>query len=962
MTELVLVLCGAVVKSAIQLWSGGNVLADNMSADLTDLFRGRVNSALDQRRLRHQFENMEMIVAKQILTTLDTEFRALDGGERNAAIIAVSETIGRARLTDKVLFATNLDPLYLENYIRKFTGTSTRDLSWGGTGLYDRVLAQCCAYIIEIADKLPRFQASAFTELLQRDSQILARIEEVLDRLPTAAVGDRDADGVATAYRRRIVKVFDRLELFGLDFAAQWYSLSIAYINLRMSVQQESEYSGGTLERWLAECPRLLIDGRAGSGKTTILQWIAVRAARSDFDGAASWLNGYVPFFIRLREHTETQNSAGIMLPTPEKFLDKVAPLLAPVAPAWPRTQLESSKAFILIDGMDEVPEAQRRAVFSWLDELTDAFPDLRYVVTTRPGAVEPKAFDERRFTRATLEPMDPILVRTFVNQWHKAMREWQKDAESQQQITVLRDELLKALGGDRFLSTLADTPLLAGLICALNQHLVGHLPRRRGEIFEKALVMFYERDRARGIEETVALDLAATEHLLGDLALRLVRSGTPEIDTESACRALQRSSITLPDGPYDGSDLCRHLLLRSGLLREPSSGYVDFVHKTFQEYLGAKALIESDGVAEIVKNAADDQWREIVIFAAGHGNIKQTTELLRGLLRLTWRGKQRYQRRMLAVACLDEIHGADPDALTAVERAIPELIPPRSHDQAEALSHAGKRLIPHLARLTVFTKPNELNAVVRAAALIGGPSALDLLANIVQRNIEFIKSNNGPGDQLVRSWPYFELHSYAERILRPLQLKHLGVFDERQLAEIGRLPTVTDVAMYEFVNEETNLSVLDDIPLREISITSAEIRSLAAFRPWPEIKKLSLEFCDQLRDISRLPVLNDLEELDISYCEKIKDYAPIGRLVNLTSVHLYVVPGLDLSPLADLTRLTRLAILSEGPINLAPLAQKSLTITVYGDARISGHRDPNFRPIIRRVGRGLVRKLLPWQ
>ena len=746
MTELVLVLCGAVVKTAIKLWTGDNAFADNLSADLTDMLKGQVSSTLDQRRIRRQFENLEEIVARQVLSTLENEFRGLDEGERNAAIIAVGETIGRAQLTDKVLFAGNLDPLYLENYVRRFTGNSTRDLSWGGTALYDRVLAQCCAYIIEIADKLPRFQAGAFTELLQRDTQILARIEEVLDRLPAPSGDDSAADRVATAYRRRIVKVFDRLELFGLDFAAQWYSLSIAYINLKVSAQQASEYGGGAFERWLAECPRLLIDGRAGGGKTTILQWIAVRAARGDFEGAASRLNGYVPFFIRLREYAAPQDDAGIALPPPEKFLDKVAPLLAPEVPSWPRTQLQSGRALILVDGMDEVPEGQRPAVLSWLGQLIELFPDLRYVVTTRPGAVEQNAFDEMGFAWAMLEPMDPALVRTFVDQWHEAMREWQKDAKSQQQLIVFRDELLKALGGDRFLNELANTPLLAGLICALNQHLAGQLPRRRGEIFEKALAMFYERDRKRQIRTTFALDLAATYHLLGDLALRLVRGGMAEIDTESAQNTLYRSSATLPNGPYDGSELYRHLMLRSGLLREPTSGYVDFVHRTFQEYLAAKALVESDGTTEIVKNAADDQWREVVILSASQANIKQTTELLRGLLRLTWRGKQRYKRRMLAVACLDEIHGADPDALAAVERTIPELVPPRSMDQAEALSHAGKRLIPHLARVNVFTKPNELQATVRAAALIGGPSALNLLADITRQNIDFIK-NKDPGE-----------------------------------------------------------------------------------------------------------------------------------------------------------------------------------------------------------------------
>jgi hypothetical protein len=158
-TELVLVLCGAVVKTAFALWIGDNTFAENLSSDLTDLIKDRVGSALDRRKVRARFDKMEEIVADQILSMLNTEFRSLDEGERNAAVLAVTETLNLAQLTDKVLFAGNLDPFYLNRFVRTFSAQSTRDLSWGGVELYDRVLAQCCAYIIEIADKLPRFQA-----------------------------------------------------------------------------------------------------------------------------------------------------------------------------------------------------------------------------------------------------------------------------------------------------------------------------------------------------------------------------------------------------------------------------------------------------------------------------------------------------------------------------------------------------------------------------------------------------------------------------------------------------------------------------------------------------------------------------------------------------------------------------------------------------------------------------------
>src|SRR5262249_22128299 len=163
------------------------------------------------------------------------------------------------------------------------------------------------------------------------------------------------------------------------------------------------------IEHWLAQCPRLLIDGRAGGGKTTILQWIAVRAARRDFTGPAATLNGHVPFFIRLREY------AGQPLPQPEQFLDKVAPLLAPEGGEWPGRQLSGGGAIILVDGIDEVREAQRGDVIQWLRALTDFSPQSGYVVTTRPGAMADGALAEAGFAQAVLEPMSPPLVRTFV-------------------------------------------------------------------------------------------------------------------------------------------------------------------------------------------------------------------------------------------------------------------------------------------------------------------------------------------------------------------------------------------------------------------------------------------------------------------------------------------------------------------------------------------------------------------
>ncbi len=873
--ELVVVLSGAVVKTAFKLWTGDNSLADNVAGDLTDLIKPKVVSVLDQRKVRRQFEQMEDLVARRVLATMGEEFRGLAENERNSAIIAVAETFDRAKLTDQAIFANNLDPLYLEKFIRQFIDNDLRDLSYGGIQLYDRVLGQCCAFVIEIADKLPSFQAGAFAELLKRDDHILARLGEVLERLPSPAVEAAGADRVETAYRQRIAKIFDRLELFGLDFVAQWYSLSIAYVNLKLSIEHASQaaaapdaisiYQGDKLDAWLAAYPRLLIDGSAGGGKTTILQWIAVRAARRDFKGMAAQFNGYVPFFIRLREYV------GSSLPQPEQFMEKVAPLLAPEAGTWPREQLRAGRALVLVDGMDEIPEPQRPAVITWLRELTDLFPTARYIVTTRPNALESDALSSERFVTALLDPMEPALIRQFIDKWHTAMREWQRDTESDARLAVCRNELLRTLGSSRFIGDLASTPLLAGLVCALNHHLDGQLPRRRGEIFEKALTMFYERDHKRGVTTAITIDQAATYHLLGDVALWMVRNGAIEVPISSVQEVLSRSASSLRNGPDDASALYRHLLLRSGLLREPTSGHVDFTHRTFQEYLAARALIGSDNVGEIIKNASDDQWREIVILAAGQGNKRQTTDLLRGLLRSTWRGKSRYRRRLLAVASLDEVRGADPKLLAEIDRAIPELLPPRTIEQAEALSHAGEGLIPHLAIQISGMTGEEALSTIRAASLIGGPEALSLVSRVAFKWKDKINHRNSAWlrAELMRAWQYFDPKLYAFRVLAPIQINRVTVTGAQQIKAIHGISSITTLVVSGFVPPEEELSLLHDMRIRAIELKNCPAKSLTEIidKSWPTIERLRLNGCAKLSDILAISYLDQVREIQIYDC-----------------------------------------------------------------------------------------------
>lgn len=194
-------LAAAVVKAAVKIWQGDASFAEDISVSVVDLVKAKLSGELDQRQARRFFEDLEVPVARRLRGLRETEFRTLSENEWNAAVLAAGDSFDRANLTGRDLFTGDLDPLFLERHIRPDRVRATRDLSADGAALYDRLITEGCAYVIEIADKLPRFEAGAFTELLLRSRQILERMDAVLARIPEQAIGSPQEALFVTACR-----------------------------------------------------------------------------------------------------------------------------------------------------------------------------------------------------------------------------------------------------------------------------------------------------------------------------------------------------------------------------------------------------------------------------------------------------------------------------------------------------------------------------------------------------------------------------------------------------------------------------------------------------------------------------------------------------------------------------------------------------------------------------------------
>ena len=981
----VISLGAAVVKSAARMWLGDRQFADDMTSELVDLFAGRVSSRFEQRKIGRFFDDCTDIVAKRLVTLLDVEFGGVPSYEREAAVLAVRDTFAAASLNDQTLIQADLDARLVERQLRPAGRSVLRAalLSGGGEEIYWLVLRECCAYLVEVVTTLPKFSSGALTELLRRETVVLDTLSRVLDRLPER----RGVDDFAADYRRAVVNKLDRMELLGVTLADanRRYPLSIAYIDLTV-LKRASKEDGRLVMRGgqdagdplagsggmrpdgvLRRNRRALVIGNAGSGKTTLLQWLAVRSALRDFGGSLTGWNNTVPFFLPLRRYVNGT------LPAPEEFPLAVGRNVAHEMPdGWVHGLLRDGRALILLDGVDEMPEAQREQVRSWLGGLISDFPDARYVVTSRPTAIAEGWLENLGFVASELQPMSTTDVTEFIRQWHKAMAEEVIDADEAGELVRYEQSLLTAIDSDRHLRALTVSPLLCALVCALNRERRTQLPRDRMEIYEAALDMLLERrDRERGVE-LISSPLTRTEKLLllQDIAFWLIRNGWSDASADRVVAQVARSLLPLHQVSAKPPEVFRDLMERSGLLREPASGRVDFIHRTFQEYLAAKAAVDSDEIGQLVANAHDDQWREVVVMAAAHAQPDQSAELLHGLLKRARRRAYKARIGPLAVACMQTARRLDPQLLADIERLAERLVPPATNEAAEALAGAGELLID-LLRANPPHAPAETAATIRAVSRIGGPPALRLISDLVaERGL----ASRPVSEEVIGAWRLFSPEQYVAEVLArswPPE-KELRVPDPAFLTGLRLFPKLrtircelrgADAALPAFeaaqelqsVNftgssEDLDLSPLLGLPrLEKVSLSARRrLPVLAVLEAMPREWTLTLESPACLDRLPELTGLTALTGLLLRGCDDLRDLGALpARPQALTGLSLYGFPNLtrldgierwdglvtveffdcplvtSFVPLGSLTSLesVSLGLFGKGPWDLSPLS-----------------------------------------
>ncbi len=421
--------------------------------------------------------------------------------------------------------------------------------------------------------------------------------------------------------------------------------------------QEKKSHRQSALEQ-LNRHSRLVLLGEPGSGKSTFVNFVSLCFAgellcqeKINLDLLTSplpeeaeedrkpqpWHHGkLLPVRIILRDL-----AARGLPPVGEKataehlwlFIESELPLKEYAA--YLKKELRENGGIVLLDGLDEVPDAEkcRIQIKQAVEDFANEYPNCRMMVTSRTYAYHGQDWRLAGFSEAILAPFSEGQVNNFIEHWYVYIANTRGmnivDASGR------AEQLKRAIFGGNRLRALAERPLLLTLMASLHALRGGSLPEKREELYADTvdlLLDLWEKPKTvRGahgeikliqpsLAEWLKVDRDKLRKFINELAFKAQSSQLEIMGTAEISRAdLVISLMDLSNNPeVNPAMLVEFLIDRAGILLPCGIKVYTFSHRIFQEYLSACYLTDTDFPEKISKlvRKEPNRWREVALLA----------------------------------------------------------------------------------------------------------------------------------------------------------------------------------------------------------------------------------------------------------------------------------------------------------------------------------------------------------